>query len=127
MFETKAILVPSGEKEGDQHAPTFAIKATERSSSSGGGVSACTGFSKSREIAGMAKRLFFIGRRFGKANLFGQFRDRLFQPADHQREAIVFELVRRVTRFVIMRITERRRIGDHDRGGIAALPERPLV
>src|SRR5688572_9256642 len=104
MFETNAILVPSGENEGDQQAPTFAIKATERSSSSGGGVSACAGFSDSKEMAATVKRVFFIGRRFGKAELFGQLRDRLLQPADHQRKAIVFELVRRVTRFVIMRI-----------------------
>src|SRR5205814_1138487 len=56
----------------------------------------------------------------------GEFRDRLFQRADHQGKAIVFELVGSVGAFVIMRITEGRGVGDHDRG-ITALPERPLI
>jgi len=38
MFEMKAIRDPSGENDGDQHAPAFAINATARSSSSGGDV-----------------------------------------------------------------------------------------
>ena len=63
---------------------------------------------------------------FGSKESFCEFRDRLLHTANDERKAIVLELVRRVGGRVIMRITKRRRVGDHE-SGIATLPERPLV
>lgn len=46
--------------------------------------------------------------------------------ADHQRKPVVIQLVMRVARRMVVRITERRGVGDHD-ARITTPPERPLV
>jgi hypothetical protein len=61
MFETKASRVPSGENDGDVHDPVFAIKATVRSNSSGGAVSApAIGASQTHPKIAAMKPMFFM-------------------------------------------------------------------
>ena len=52
--------------------------------------------------------------------------DDVLEAADDLRELIERDLVRRVLRPVVPRVTIRRGVGDHD-GGISGPPERPLV
>src|SRR5437016_12169692 len=55
-----------------------------------------------------------------------KFFDDFLHAADYEREPIVIKFVGRITGRVIVRISKRRGISDHD-GRITILPERPLV
>src|SRR5205823_14581036 len=55
-----------------------------------------------------------------------QIFNHFLHAAHHESESIVIELVGRVARRMIVRITKRRGVGDHD-AGITVSPERPLI
>ena len=55
-----------------------------------------------------------------------QMKDKLLKPCDDPREFPKADLLWRVSRGVIPRIPERRRVGYHD-AGISLLPECPVI
>src|SRR5438046_2767660 len=61
-------------------------------------------------------------RLFDRRLQFIQIFNHFLHAADHEREAIVIKFVGRIARGVIVRITKRRGVGDHD-GWVTMLPE----
>jgi serine protease AprX len=69
---------------------------------------------------------FGVGRGHRPRLQFVEIFNHFLHTADHQREPVVIELLGRVARRMVMRITERCSVSDHD-ARITTPPERPLV